>query len=95
MGKIADEMIEEINKTTNIYTYISRLEKENESLDTDREKLWKHNANLQKKIDDILQENFKLKGELEEAEDTLAELRNLCTKQQLSELEFIIKRKGE
>ena len=43
--------------------------------------------------EELLQENFDLKEQLEKAEDELAELRNLCTKEQIADLEYINKRR--
>ena len=82
MDNVKDKFFKDIDKALpKEVTYISRLEKENESIDKDREKLWKHNADLQAKIDKL--------------EKKLAELVNICSDDQVRELAYILKRNKE
>jgi len=94
--KPLDSLLDSVNDVyVKTDTYFAKLRQENEALDEDREKLWKHNAEQQVKIDKLKRENFKLKDELEIAEDTLEELKELCCPDQLADLHYILKRKKE
>ena len=82
MDNVKDKFFKDIDKALpKEVTYISRLEQENESIDKDRERLWKHNAGLQAKIDKL--------------EKKLAELVNICSDDQVRELAYILKRNKE
>ena len=82
MDNVKDKFFKDIDKALpKEVTYMSRLEKENESLNKDREQLWKHNAGLQAKIDEL--------------EKKLAELVNICSDDQIRELAYILKRNKE
>ena len=82
IDNVKDKFFKDIDKALpKEVTYMSRLEKENESLNKDREQLWKHNAGLQAKIDEL--------------EKKLAELVNICSDDQVRELAYILKREKE
>jgi len=90
--KPLDSLLDSVNDVyVKTDTYFAKLKKENETLDEDREKLWKHNAEQQVKIDELVKENEEVKQDNFELKDEIVMLKELLTPEQ----EWIFKRQME